>query len=215
VDLWAAGLLLFAFLAGDFPYAEDDLWGDPESVDVSGLTKKAILELDGRLTTEGSSVPRALLDGLLDADPAGRLEVSAALQDPWLTRMNGTMTASSYSAAKNTISASKEAELPMNGARYYSAAATKSSASKEIKVRTNDARNKAAAEYLKSRPFPLDDDYNAAKTTSSALKEKESPTRGARYYNKAVMKSSTSKEISPTNEARFNFAEEYLKSVRE
>merc|ERR1719352_512452 len=85
VDLWAAGLLLFAFLAGDFPYTEDDLWGGTASVDVSGLTKKAIQELDDRLTEERISVPRALLDGLLDADPAGRLDASAALQDPWLT----------------------------------------------------------------------------------------------------------------------------------
>ena len=240
VDLWAAGLLLFAFLAGDFPYTEDDLWGGTASVDVSGLTKKAIQELDDRLTEERISVPRALLDGLLDADPAGRLDASAALQDPWLTGTKGTMTASRYSAAVKKSAASKdlgakvrfskdveaneaaakscarkETKVRRNDARYYHEAVMKSSSSKETKVPTNDARYEAAEKFLKSLPDPSLEDYcNVAATKSSALEEKEVPKSEARYYNEAVMKGSASKETTvPTNFARYKAAEKYLKSL--
>jgi hypothetical protein len=122
----------------------------------------------------------------------------------------------------------------------------KSSASNDAKVPMNDARYKAAAEYLKSvadpalhfsHPHCVKDDYTAAATKSSALKKskirkrevrnyheaatkssalKKSKVRRSevRYYHEALMKSSGSKETKvPTNEARFKAAAEYLKSL--
>jgi calcium/calmodulin-dependent protein kinase I len=210
VDLWAAGLLLFAFLAGDFPYDEDDIWGcGDESGDVfSGFVKQAIQELGDRLTKEGSPVPRELLDGLLQADPTRRLDASAALQDPWLTRAKPPTV-----ILHPPTPAMKKNKAPTNDVRYYNGATTKSAASKENKVPTNDYQFRAAAEYLAKLPDPaLEDDYDTAATNDNA----------APYYGAAVMKSTNSKEtkakagghsMAPMNEAKFRVAAEYLESL--
>jgi serine/threonine protein kinase len=106
VDLWAAGVLLFVFLAGDFPADEEDVW----AADFSELTQKAIRDLEATKAQEGSSIPRGLLDGLLDPDPARRLDAASALQDPWLRHASGVTTASRYDAALTKSSASKESK---------------------------------------------------------------------------------------------------------
>jgi serine/threonine protein kinase len=57
-----------------------------------------------------SSIPRRLLEGMLEVDPARRFDATLALQDPWLTNAPGTKAASSYDAALAKSSASKESE---------------------------------------------------------------------------------------------------------
>jgi serine/threonine protein kinase len=249
VDIWAAGLLLYALLAGDFPYSEEDLWGPEgvsvrrsgtESVDVSRLVKEAIQELDARSTAEGISIPRALLEGLLDADPASRMDASVALLDPWLTRTNGTVAASLYSAALKKSSASKEYMDT-----YYYAATARSSGSKEIKVpgeleSSPPARDKTKKIEMEKSPQPFkatthehqllrpdtapvhpfapfdptSEDDNNARATNTRGKMKKVQKSKVRYYSAAVMKSSASKETNvPTNEEGSKAAAEYLESL--
>jgi serine/threonine protein kinase len=197
VDLWAAGLLLFAFLAGDFPYAEDDLWGGAEW-SVLETVKESVQELARLTSSKGISIPRALLEGLLDADPAHRLDASQALQDPWFTRTNGTMASGSYPSL-----ASKETKVPTNDVGYYNAAATKSSASKELKetrVPTNQFQlgvPKSEARY-----------YEAALMKSSASKETE-----RKVESFAGKETERKAEKMTEAQARFNKAAEYLSSL--
>jgi serine/threonine protein kinase len=109
VDLWAAGLLLFVFLEGDFPFEEDDVWST--STDYSELTQEAIG--GAAAPQEEASSPLKLLKGLLDADPTRRLDAASALEDPWLmslTRSPCATAASGYSAAVTRSSASKRSK---------------------------------------------------------------------------------------------------------
>jgi serine/threonine protein kinase len=82
VDLWAAGLILYVFVASTFPFDEDDVW----ETEYEKTTQTAIQHLDDDFSKMGSSIPRTLLDGLLNPDPEHRLDACAALEDPWLTR---------------------------------------------------------------------------------------------------------------------------------
>lgn len=190
VDLWGAGVLLFVFLAGDFPMSEDDVW----EADVCEITKKAIRDLEAR---EGSSIPRRLLDGLLAADPAARFDASTALQDPWLTSAPGGKAAFSYDAALAKSSASKESAayleealrgtfndpdltpscrtVPMTDVHYYSTTMMETSASKS--TYSGDANHKGP--WQTPRKDEREEEFGEAEQTPTYVPDGRKPYRGA------------------------------------
>lgn len=71
VDLWAAGMILFVLLTGDFLF------------DDSGEFNPASLERFVELQNENAPSLR-ILEGLMQIDPMARMRASTALQDKWL-----------------------------------------------------------------------------------------------------------------------------------
>jgi serine/threonine protein kinase len=103
-------VVLFVLLAGDLPLREKDVW----SRQASALTRKAIGRLargrlhnrDGR-PAAASRNSLALLEGLLQPDPAQRWSAERALEHPWLALARDIPVApKGYAAAVRKSSAS-------------------------------------------------------------------------------------------------------------
>lgn len=82
-DMWSAGATLFTILAAQRPFD-----GFPHS-QALGMAANCKVPLQGGCWETVSESARSLVERLLHSDPLRRSTAQAALQHPWLSRMNG------------------------------------------------------------------------------------------------------------------------------
>jgi serine/threonine protein kinase len=95
VDLWAAGLVLFALLTGDMPFEHEDV----ARKQAAEVAEANIAHFEDEMAQGGRTIPHALLRGLLHPDPALRWSAARALEDDWLLGAPELPAAKTYSKA--------------------------------------------------------------------------------------------------------------------
>ena len=86
-DVWGAGVMLYRFLSGRFPwFGNDDAPKKISPARIQGAVLAMPITFDGAPWTFKSESAVSLVKGMLARDPQLRLTVDEALRHPWLTK---------------------------------------------------------------------------------------------------------------------------------
>ena len=85
-DVWGAGVMLYRFLSGRFPWFDTDAPKKISPARIQGAVLAMPITFDGAPWTFKSEAAVSLVKGMLSRDPQRRLTVDEALRHPWLTK---------------------------------------------------------------------------------------------------------------------------------